>query len=505
MVNAIVRSGNMVYFGGSFTYAGPNHPYGSAIDTETGTPNFSYATPNGKVFAAVSDGTGGWYIGGNFTSVGGLTRNRIAQLDASGAVTAFNPNANSDVTSLAVSGTTVYAGGSFTSVGGLTRNRIAALDAATGTAVGTFNPNADRVVNSLAVVGTRVYIGGFFSTIGGQARNCIAALDATTGTLVTTFNIHASGTVSALAVAGTTLYAGGDFISIGGQPRSNIAAFDATTGRLVTAYNPNANGSVSSLLVSGTTLYAGGDFTSIGGQARSRIAALDATTGTALSTFRLVTGNSGNVYALALSGTTVYAGGSFSTVNRQAHRSLVVLNAVSGIPLPVELSSFTVTSYGDAVRLAWTTSSEKNSARFEVERSLNGRVFAAIGTVAAAGNSSASRTYTFRDTQAPPVTLYYRLRQVDMDGAISFSPVRVVRWSGTSGEKLILSPNPGRVTTLAGAAPGATVAVYDTMSRQVLIATANDAGQTALILPIGLASGVYVVRTGAQIARLVVE
>ncbi|HMV36235.1 MAG TPA: hypothetical protein PKD60_10105, partial [Turneriella sp.] len=46
-----------------------------------------------------------------------------------------------------------------------------------------------------------------------------------------------------------------------------------------TTWDPNANGSVSAILVSGTTVYAGGAFTSIGGMPISRFAAIDATTG----------------------------------------------------------------------------------------------------------------------------------------------------------------------------------------------------------------------------------
>jgi hypothetical protein len=73
--------------------------------------------------------------------------------------------------------------------------------------------------------------------------------------------------VSALAVSGSTVYAGGQFTGIGGQPRSNVAALDAATG-LATAWNPGvggpSGGSVSTLAVSGSTVYAGGDFSNIG-------------------------------------------------------------------------------------------------------------------------------------------------------------------------------------------------------------------------------------------------
>lgn len=68
-VSAIVRSGNVIYIGGSFGVVGPNIPYGSALDTATGAPKPAYPLPNGEVYITVSDGAGGWYIGGNFTQI----------------------------------------------------------------------------------------------------------------------------------------------------------------------------------------------------------------------------------------------------------------------------------------------------------------------------------------------------------------------------------------------------------------------------------------------------
>ena len=71
---------------------------------------------------------------------------------------------------------------------------------------------------------------------------------------------------------------------------------------------------------------------------------------------------------------------------------------------------------------------------------------------------------------------------------------------------LTLAPNPstGRVA-VAGAAPGAAVAVCDALGRRVLTATADATGTAQLLLPAGLAPGVYVVRGGGQARRLAVE
>ena len=124
----------------------------------------------GSVCAAVADGAGGWFIGGDFTSVGGVPRRHLAHIRADGTLDpVWNPGRRT-VFALAVSGSTVYAGGVFTRIGGKTRRGIAALDAQTGEAT-AWNPNASYAVYALAVSGSTVYAGGDFTRIGGKTRN----------------------------------------------------------------------------------------------------------------------------------------------------------------------------------------------------------------------------------------------------------------------------------------------------------------------------------------------
>ena len=302
--------------GGDFTQATDAPANGGATVTRNRVAAISEATgallawnpnANNSVIALAVSGTT-VYAGGGFTTIGGQARSSIAALDAAtGLATAWNPTSIGGVTALAVSGTTVYAGGVFTNIGGQARNRIAALDAGTGLAT-AWNPNANSDVRALAVSGTTVYAGGLFSTIGGAGRNRIAALDAGTG-LATAWNPNASSTVHALAVSGTTVYVGGNFGTIGGQARNCIAALDAGTG-LATAWNPNANSTVFALAVSGTTVYTGGGFSAIGGQTRNFIAALDAGTGLATAWNPNANNHAG---CFAVNGTTVYVGGFWTT------------------------------------------------------------------------------------------------------------------------------------------------------------------------------------------------
>jgi len=364
----IVRDGARVFIAGDFTYVGPPTGGGVAIDANTGEARKPYARVSGTVYAVAPDGKGGWYLGGNFSSVQGQARSRIAHVDADGELSAWNPGANATVWSLAVSAGRVYVGGDFTVIGGQPRNRIAALDAVGGT-VSDWDPSADGQVRALAVSGGTVFVGGGFHNIGGQPRNYIAALDAANGTATAwnadagnefvlalavsdgtvyasfspfaasrivaldvasgataLWSVTANNFVYALAVSGGTVYVGGNFSSIAGQPRVGIAALDAASG-VATAWNPSANGGVAALAVSGSTLFAGGGFTSIGGQLRNRIAALEVVSGAATP---WNPNASDNVWALGVSAGTVYAGGSFISVGGQTRVGIAALDAASG-------------------------------------------------------------------------------------------------------------------------------------------------------------------------------
>jgi hypothetical protein len=109
----------------------------------------AFALWNGAVRIVVVQPNGKILLGGEFTSVLGVTRNRIARLNPNGTLdTAFNPNANGPVLAIAVQadGKILAAGGFFT-IGGQTRSYFARLDGTAGLA-DSFNPNPDYVVRS---------------------------------------------------------------------------------------------------------------------------------------------------------------------------------------------------------------------------------------------------------------------------------------------------------------------------------------------------------------------
>ena len=108
----------------------------------------------------------------------------------------FNPNANNTVNSIAVqAGGKILVGGNFTTIGGVTRNYIARLNP-DGSIDASFNPNPNGYVYSIAVQADgEILVGGNFTTIGGVARNRIARLNPD-GSLDTTFNPNADKEVT---------------------------------------------------------------------------------------------------------------------------------------------------------------------------------------------------------------------------------------------------------------------------------------------------------------------
>ncbi len=119
-----------------------------------------------------------------------------------------------------------------------------------------------------------------------------------------------------------------------------------------------------------------------------------------------------------------------------------------GAALPVELTTFTAKELnGREVLVQWTTASEANNDYFAIEKSADGKTFEETAKVKGAGNSSTEQHYSFTDTSplSSPVekggTLFYRIRQVNFDGAYKFSPIVSASLSPSPGSSLLFYPN----------------------------------------------------------------
>ena len=356
-VNAVAHSEGVTYIGGAFSQVGPatGPSVGVSLSTAKDLSLPRVWGGSAVIDAVARDEKGGFFIGGNFTHVGGVACSNLAYIESTGEVnTSWCPNPNGTVQTLAFSGSTVYTGGAFTKIGTEAREHIAAVcatakcegEVAAGNAT-AWNPEADAGVATLAISGTTVYAGGEFTTIGGETRERIAAICATAkceGEVAagdaTAWNPKANGAVDAIVVSGATVYAGGAFTEVGGSLRERVAAVCATAkceGEVAaagaTAWNPELVGTaVLALAISGSTVYLGGEFTKAGGAARKDIAAVcaiakcEGAIAASKATAWKPNANA-KVQTLAVSGANVYAGGAFTEIAAAKRNFIAELNA----------------------------------------------------------------------------------------------------------------------------------------------------------------------------------
>jgi hypothetical protein len=338
-VNAIVTVGNTVYLGGDFSYIGPRTGPAALFDQASGNLLTLPPRISSTIKAVVPDGSGGWFIGGNFTNIGSVVITNVAHL---------NPDLSLDrnwsarmigtiVNALALDSGTLYVGGTFTRVGGQAISALAGLSAANASV--QWNPQmTSGTINAMQVANGLLYIGGAFFSVGASNRANVAAISISTA-LANTWDPEADAAVLALQISGNVVYAGGQFLNIGTKPRNRVAALDATTG-IASLWNPNASGIVRAIAVGTGAVYVGGDFTTIAAASRRFFAALNTTSGQSQALdLQLQSDATVNVVrSIVLSGNSLYVGGQFTNA-LGAPQAIVVGVNTTGTLLPTPLGS----------------------------------------------------------------------------------------------------------------------------------------------------------------------
>ncbi|MEI6842882.1 MAG: hypothetical protein WCK48_00005, partial [bacterium] len=363
-IKAVVSNSTTTYIAGNYLYAASSTAQSigipiSRIDGSRATvfPKVGDITINQWMYTSLPDGNGGWYIGGNFNSVGGYNIPSLAHILSNGTVdtswVSFS-GTGSTVSALAISTSTntIFVGGTFTSIGGQTRNNLAEISLSTGLAT-SWNPGSNGQVTTLALSTSTIYVGSLFgSIIGGQTRNNLAEVSLSTG-LATSWNPNPSGSnIYSLALSTSTIYVGGDFTTISGQNRNYIAEIYRSSG-LATAWDPNSDAPVITLALSTSTIYVGSIFGStIGGQTRNCAAEISLTTGLATTWNPNITGGACTVNTFAIGTSTIYIGGNFTKINGQFRNNLGEMPLFSNTPTawnPWVQKTAASTSDGDGV------------------------------------------------------------------------------------------------------------------------------------------------------------
>lgn len=110
------------------------------------------------------------------------------------------------------------------------------------------------------------------------------------------------------------------------------------------------------------------------------------------------------------------------------------------ILLPVTIKAFEAVTEQNQIKLLWTTTTEINNDRFNIERSRDGKKFEKIGEVSASSDFTAEKHYQFTDTDPLSGPNYYRLKQLDHDGKFTYSKMVAVKF--LENDDFSIYPNP---------------------------------------------------------------
>ncbi|MBI5030659.1 MAG: hypothetical protein HZB51_09035 [Chloroflexi bacterium] len=355
-VEAIVVCGTDIYIGGFFTDANdiPEADYIVKWNGNTWSALGSNGAGNGalnswvKVIAVSGSNV---YVGGDFTDVNNngtvltaadyIARWNGTNWSALGSNGASNGSLSYRVNAIAASGSNIYVGGQFQDVNNngtvlTAADYVARWDGTRWWALGSNGAGNGSITNpvyAIAIFWTDVYVGGAFYDVNNNGTVLTAAdfIAKWNGTTWSALSSNGAGhgslsyTVHAIAVGGTSLYVGGQFQNVNNNgtvlPTADfIARWDGTNWSALGSNGAGngavPGGAVTAIAANATTVYIGGDFWDVGNTAGDRIAKWDGSTWSALGSDGAGDGSLNNtVYAIAISGSNVYAGGWFENVN----------------------------------------------------------------------------------------------------------------------------------------------------------------------------------------------
>lgn len=332
-VYSITSYNDQIIVGGDFTMTGIATGSASLVDPITGAVVPNRFCPHLKVKGlsnvAISDGSGGFYIAGDFTHVQGIKLSQVAHILPGCQVDPnFNPaeDQTRNLAALQLLGDNLYVGGMFTGWDSGSQSNIASLNRFTGKLntefiTGTFDNSVFDIVSD----GSALYVGGHFQNIGATPRYGLVKLSPNTGAIDSTFTGQApvggqvndlylgtdhtgtpvlymvgpfTGRAISFYLNGTqtswapnpnlevfkihqhvnTIYLGGEFTTIGATPANYLVGVDNQLG----AVKENSfaiNNYIRTLTVIGNKLYVLGEFTEVQGQKRNYAASYDLPSG----------------------------------------------------------------------------------------------------------------------------------------------------------------------------------------------------------------------------------
>lgn len=166
------------------------------------------------------------------------------------------------------------------------------------------------------------------------------------------------------------------------------------------------------------------------------------------------------------------------------------VSASTSVPLPIKLLNFNALKNNSNTLLTWQTGVEQNTDYFGIEHSSNGSDWQSLGKVYTRGSNS---TYTYTHNNPAHGLNMYRLKMVDKDGSLSYSPVRTLNFDGLNNNSWSIYPNPtSEILNFNGLSNSMEVSIVNLIGREVLRTTV--APQYPTINVSTLPKGIYLLQ-----------
>lgn len=197
---------------------------------------------------------------------------------------------------------------------------------------------------------------------------------------------------------------------------------------------------------------------------------------------------------LRIGGNTVYKGNS-GNLQGPGMLDSSGFHAIAAISLPVKFVSFTLARLQSNILVQWSTAMETNSSLFIIEKSENGTNWTSIGTVKAAGESNSLINYSYTDKNAASAVLYYRIKQVDLDGTFVYTPVKAIKSENGNAAISISAASPNTVLVNFSQQVKSTVMMRLVSASGQVIAQQNIANPSGQVVfsTANTSNGIYII------------
>ncbi len=270
--NDLFTDGNMLYVAGTF----PGGAMSVDLQTKTKTgwnPNITGSFFGVNVNAILKVGST-IYFGGSFSQINGESRKNLGALEENGAVSDFAPEPDAEVFTLFYQDNYIYTGGDFKTFGGHDLPHIARFNL-NGEVDESWRINPSWAVRSFSASANYLLAGGEFDMLSAQQRNSVFAMDVNTGQLLDWNPQGNFLTINDLKVDELR-----DVVYLCGwdsQTSQHFKAFNGTTGEPLEGWEWVFDGAVYAIDQNNETgdIYIGGAFSKVNGENRNRMAAID--------------------------------------------------------------------------------------------------------------------------------------------------------------------------------------------------------------------------------------